>query len=520
MLEIKNQERFTEWCPDIFTPEAIAFLSQIAEQFSGRRETLLEARKETQQRMNDGVLPGFHSETTEIRESEWLVAPPPDKLLDRRVEITAPAERKKIIQALNSPAKVFMADLEDSMAPTWENVTRGQQALHDASRGDCQIHDEARNKTYTLDPRHDCQLIVRPRGWHLPEKNILWKGRPIAGAFVDFALFFFHNAKILHEKQRGPYFYLPKTEHWREAALWNDIMDFAEKALALPPNCTKATLLIETLPAVFQMHEILHAMRGRLLGLNCGRWDYIFSYIKTLNRHAAHVLPQRAQVTMVCPFLSAYSLQLINTCHSRGAHAMGGMSACIPIRGDEVANRAALQNVREDKRREAKNGHDGTWVAHPDLIPIAAEIFDEFMPRAHQKDKPLPPSHSAEQLLIPSSGDITIEGFDNNIQVALRYISAWLGGSGAVPIFNMMEDAATAEISRAQLWQWLHYPTELADGRRINAPLFANRLQAAINAIAAEGEQPHLSGAADLLESLATSTEIADFLTTAAYPSI
>lgn len=520
MLEIKNRDNAESWGADIFTAAAEDFLEKIAARFSMRREALLNARKESQRRFNDGASPDFLSETRELRESDWQVAPPPPQLEDRRVEITAPAERKKIIQALNSSAKVFMADLEDSMAPTWKNVVSGQQALFDACRGKCELHDKARGKTYALNPRHTCQLIVRPRGWHLPEKNIWWKGRPMSGALVDFALFFFHNAAILQKNDRGPYFYMPKTEHWREAALWDEIMNFAESELELPANCAKVTLLIETLPAVFQMHEILHAMRGRLIGLNCGRWDYIFSYIKTLNAHAAHVLPQRAQVTMACPFLNAYSLELVAACHRRGAHAMGGMSAAIPVRGDESANQAALAKVREDKQREVGNGHDGTWVAHPDLIPLAAGVFDAAMPGANQKNRPVTTAHTAAQLLAVPPGNITVEGFDNNIQVALRYMAAWLGGAGAVPIFNMMEDAATAEISRAQLWQWMRYPTTLADGREIKAPLFANRLQAAVNAIAEEGEQTHLSTAADLLEALATSPDMADFLTMEAYSLI
>ncbi|MGI9306439.1 MAG: malate synthase A [Gammaproteobacteria bacterium] len=518
MLEIKNRGKFGEWCPDIFTPEAESFLEKIAARFSSRRETLLDARNEAQRRFDEGAPPGFHGETKEIRASEWQVAEPPAGLLDRRVEITAPAERKKIIQALNSPAKVFMADLEDSLSPVWENIARGQQALFDAARGDCTFEDAARGKTYALNPDGECRLIVRPRGWHLPEKNILWKGRPLSGALADFALFFFHCAKILHDKNRGPYFYLPKTEHWREAALWNDIMDFAEKELALPPNCAKATLLVETLPAVFQMHEILHAMRGRLVGLNCGRWDYIFSYIKTLNRHAAHVLPQRAEVTMASPFMRAYSLELISVCHRRGAHAMGGMSAFIPIRDDENANRAAMAKVLEDKKREAGDGHDGTWVAHPGLIPVAAGAFDEAMPNAHQKHIIPPGKRAAEDFLTAPEGEISLAGFDNNIQVALRYISAWLGGAGAVPIFNMMEDAATAEISRAQLWQWMRYSAKLSDGREIGASLFASRLQAAKNEMEKSGESEHLSAAADILESMATATEMPGFLTLAAYP--
>ena len=516
MLEINNREHFDKWCADIFTPEAVEFLESLVVKFCGRRDTLLEARQEAQERYNDGDLPGFLSETREIRESDWKVAEPPTPLEDRRVEITAPAERKKIIQALNSSAKVYMADFEDSLAPTWQNMVSGQQALFEAARGKCEFQ-EPGGKSYSLNPDHECRLIVRPRGWHLPEKNITYKGRPVSGALVDFGLFFFHNAKVLHERGHGPFFYLPKTEHWREAALWDEIMAFSEEKLGLPKNCAKATLLIETLPAVFQMHEILHAMRGRLIGLNCGRWDYIFSYIKTLSAHAAHVLPQRAEITMATPFMRAYSLELVSVCHQRGAHAMGGMSAFIPIRNDEDANQRALQNVREDKTREAENGHDGTWVAHPGLIPIAVEVFDRIMPGAHQKSMLPPGSRSVEDLLAPHTGGIDIGGFDNNIQVALRYISAWLGGSGAVPIFNMMEDAATAEISRAQLWQWIRYSAELSDGKKINSSLFANRLQAAVNAIGEEGDNPHLSASADILESLVTDGKMADFLTTEAY---
>ena len=520
MLEIKNQDGFNARCPDIFTPEAVEFLRAVVAKFGARRETLLEARQEAQQRFDDGALPGFLAETHELRQLAWEVDDAPPILQDRRVEITAPAERKKIIQALNSPAKVFMADLEDSMSPTWHNITAGQQALFDAARGQCTFNDADSGKSYALSPQHDCRLIVRPRGWHLPEKNILYKGRPISGALADFALFFFHNAKILNDKGRGPFFYLPKTEHWREAALWDDVMTFAEQELRLPAHCTKATLLIETLPAVFQMHEILHAMRHRLVGLNCGRWDYIFSYIKTLSAHAAHVLPQRAQIDMSAAFMNAYSLELISVCHRRGAHAMGGMSAFIPIRGDETANAQAMKQIRADKQREADNGHDGTWVAHPGLIAPAAEVFDTVMPGAHQKHKIPAGGRTAADFLTPSPGEISIGGFDNNIQVALRYLAAWLGGVGAVPIFNMMEDAATAEISRAQLWQWIRYSSVLTDGRQINASLFANRLQAAVNAIATEGDYPHLSAAADILESLMSGGKMADFLTTEAYSQI
>ena len=517
MLDIKNQENFATQCPDIFTPEAIAFIAKISDAFSARGEAILESRREAQQCFDDGDLPGFLPDTRDLRADEWRVAAPPANLQDRRVEITAPAERQKVIQALNSAAKVYMADFEDSMSPTWQNIISGQQALYDAVRGACETTNPQTGKHYTLNPSHTCELIVRPRGWHLAEKHVLWKGRPIIAAFVDFGLFFFHNAKILAERNRGPYFYLPKTEHWREAALWHDIMSFAEKELQLPPNCCRATLLIETLPAVFQMHEILHAMRERLVGLNCGRWDYIFSYIKTLANHPGCVLPARAQVSMACPFLRAYSLELIDTCHRRGAHAMGGMSAFIPIRDDEQANAAALKKVREDKIREAESGHDGTWVAHPGLIETAAEIFNARMPQPNQTDKILGKKHTAAELLAVPTGDISLADFDNNIQVALRYITAWLNGNGAVPIFNMMEDAATAEISRAQLWQWLRYPTKLSDGADISTALFANRLQAAVNNIKSENGNGHLHESSDMLESLVCAPQMTDFLTLGAY---
>ncbi len=467
-------------CEALLTPACIAFALRLAQAFGGEARALLAAREEAAARRDAGELPAFAPETEEIRKSEWQVAPPPPFLQDRRVEITAPAERKKTILALNSDAKVFMADFEDSLTPTWANLMRGQLALFDAARGECTMRDETRNKNYALNPEHKCALIVRPRGWHLQERHVLLNGVPIPGALWDFAVFFHHNAKILLERGRAPCFYLPKTEHWREAELWEKAMSFAEKEHSLPQNCAKATLLIETLPAVFQMHEILHAMRGRLTGLNCGRWDYIFSYIKTLRAFPERVLPGRETVTMAQPFLAAYSRELVETCHKRGAHAMGGMSAFIPIRGDEKANAKALEQVRADKRRELANGHDGTWVAHPDLIAVAREVFDEAMPGENQKTFLAGKTHSAEQLLQTPEGEITADGFDNNIHVALHYIAAWLGGAGAVPIFNLMEDAATAEIARTQLWQWQKYGAKLQGGETVTAALFEERLKAVL----------------------------------------
>ena len=504
----------------ILTPEALAFVEAVAERFGGRRDALLSARREAQERIDGGELPGFLPETADIRKADWQVEDAPAALQDRRVEITAPAERKKIILALNSAAKVYMADFEDSLAPTWGNLMGGQLALYEATRGKCEMSDAARGKSYALNPDHLCQLIVRPRGWHLPEKHVLLNGAPIAGAFLDFGLFFFHNAKTLAEKGRGPFFYLPKTESWKEAELWNDIMDFGEATLGLPANCAKATLLIETLPAVFQMDEILHAMKSRLVGLNCGRWDYIFSYIKTLRARANRMLPERNLVTMAQPLMRAYSLELIKTCHRRNAHAMGGMSAFIPIRGDEAANNAAMQKVREDKQREAESGHDGTWVAHPDLIPVAEEIFNQRLANnAHQKTVAPAVAHKAEDFLTPPPGGVSAAGYDNNIQVGLRYIAAWLGGDGAVPIFNLMEDAATAEIARAQLWQWMRYPTKLNGGGETTREFFNERLRANVEGIRGEGAaiNDKLPQAAELLSDLAQAPVMADFLTLQAY---
>ena len=499
---------------EILTPAALAFVESIAERFTDRRNALMSARCEAQERFDCGELPGFLSGTADIRHDDWQVADAPTVLQDRRVEITAPAERKKIILALNSSAKVCMIDFEDSLAPTWDNLLSGQQALKDAMRGDCRLTNAKTGKEYALNPQHTCELIVRPRGWHLPETNIRYKGAPLVGAFLDFGLFFFHNAKILAEKGRGPFFYLPKTEHWAEAALWNDIMDFAEQQLGVVKNTSKVTLLIETLPAVFQMHEILHAMKNRLIGLNCGRWDYIFSYIKTLRAHGDRVLPERNQVTMTQPLLRAYSLELIKTCHRRNAHAMGGMAAFIPIKNNPIDNRAAMQKVYDDKYNEAMNGHDGTWVAHPDLISIAKGVFDEIMPAANQKNKLPDVVHNEENFLAVPLGDVSIMGFQNNIQVGLRYIAAWLGGTGAVPIFNMMEDMATAEISRSQLWQWLHYPTWLSDNGEVTSDYFTQQMRVIVEGIKRENGivAENLDTAADILTDMVHAPQLDEFL--------
>lgn len=505
---------------DILTPAALAFVETLVKKFANRRDTLLDMRRDAQNRIDYGDLPDFAADTADIRSGDWQVADAPAVIADRRVEITAPAERKKSILALNSSAKVYMADFEDSLSPTWHNLLSGQQAMADAVRGESTMKDEARGKSYALDPEHRCVLFVRPRGWHLPEKNILYNGAPVPGALVDFGLFFFHNARELARRERGPFFYLPKVEHWREAELWDDVMTYAEQALDLPRNTAKATLLIETLPAVFQMHEILHAMKERLVGLNCGRWDYIFSYIKTLRLHGAHVLPERNLVTMKQPLMKAYSLELIKTCHRRNAHAMGGMSAFIPVREDQQANEAALEKVRDDKRHEVQNGHDGTWVAHPDLIEVASAIFDEHMPSDNHKHKIPDVAHTANDFLLVPSGGVSTAGFDNNIQVAVRYIAAWLGGDGAVPIYNLMEDAATAEIARSQLWQWLHYPTRLGCGAEVTKDYFSQRLTAIGDEIKHQLEGSPVQRACELLDEIVRDSTLAEFLTLKAYPHI
>ena len=506
--------------------DVLAFLADLHERFDSRRRALLDARRERQARFDAGELPDFLPQTRAVRESDWRVAPIPPALQDRRVEITGPVDRKMIINALNSGAKVFMADFEDSTAPTFANLADGQLNLRDAVAGTIDyIAPDGRRYAVMDDP---AVLFVRPRGWHLPERHLTVRGEPIAGALFDFGVFAFHNARALQARERGPYFYLPKLESHREAALWNDVMDHAETVLGLPPGAMKATVLIETLPAVFEMDEILHALRTRITGLNCGRWDYIFSYLKTLRMHADRVLPERGQVVMTVPFLKHYSELLIRTCHRRGAFAMGGMAAQIPINHDAAANEAALAKVRVDKLREVTAGHDGTWVAHPALVPIAREVFDAHMPTSNQL-------HVAradvvadrDTLLAPSSGTITRVGFDGNVEICLRYLAAWIDGQGCVPIHHLMEDAATAEISRTQLWQWLHHadrdgaaPLALDDGTRIDFTLFDAALAAARTRLAATAMpgQSRVDAAADLLVRLTHADTIADFLTLAAYP--
>ena len=507
---------------DLLTPDALAFLAQLHRLANDRRVQLLAARRKRQARYDAGELPNFRADTAAIREGEWRVAPIPAALTDRRVEITGPVERKMIINALNSGAKVFMADFEDSSAPSLHNQLDGQVNLRDAVRGTIEFT-SPEGKTYRLN-ENPAVLVVRPRGWHLPERHITVDGEPMAGALVDFGLFAFHNARRLHAADRGPYFYLPKLEAMEEAALWNEVMALAEDELNLPRGAMKATVLIETLPAVFQMHEILHALRERAVGLNCGRWDYIFSYIKTLRGHRDRLLPERAQVGMGVPFLTAYSQLLIQTCHRRGAFAMGGMAAQIPIKGDDAANDAAMAKVRADKLREVQAGHDGTWVAHPALVPVAQAIFDQHMRTPNQlKVLREDIAVTRHQLLTPCAGSISRAGFDNNVEVALRYTASWLEGYGCVPIHHLMEDAATAEIARAQLWQWLHHgELTFTDHAPIDLALFDQVLAAHVHRLKAS----NLTGAARadeaaaLLSELTHADQLADFLTLPAYEKL
>ena len=461
-LPVPAESRF------LFSAEALAFVGALVEKFGERRDDLLVMRQVRQEQFNNGKLPDFKPETKDIRESEWTVAPVPTDLLDRRVEITGPAEPKMIINALNSGARVFMADLEDSLSPTWEKVVEGQKALYDAVRGTLSFT-SPEGKSYTLNDNNLATLIVRPRGWHLPERHVTMNGKPIPGALLDFGLYFFHNAAERIKRGTGPYFYIAKQESAAEAQLWADVFAFSEEYLRIKHGSIKATVLIEVVTATFEMHEILHALKDYAVGLNCGRWDYIFSVIKKFHARADFVMPDRTQITMGTHFLKSYSELLIQTCHKRGAFAMGGMSAFIPVKNDEAANEKAFAAVRADKEREASNGHDGTWVAHPGLIPVAMEVFDRLMPKPNQRTNLRTDVNvTAKDLLTVPQGTITEAGVRNSISVAIQYTAHWLNGLGCVPLFNLMEDAATAEISRSQLWQWLHHKAKLATGEVIS----------------------------------------------------
>jgi malate synthase len=518
---------------ELLTPAALAFLADLHRQFEAARQARLIARQVKAARFDAGELPDFRPDTRAIRDGDWQVAKLPAALLDRRVEITGPVEPKMVINALNSGAKVYMADFEDSTSPTWSNLLTGQRALRKAIAGTLDWMAPDGSKHYVLNKSDLAVLMVRPRGWHLDEKHVLVDDARLSASLFDLGLFAFHNASALAAKDLGPYFYLPKLQCMEEAQLWDEVLAFIEVRLGLPIGQMKVTVLIETLPAAFEMDEILHALRGRVAGLNCGRWDYIFSYLKTFRRHRDRVLPERAQVTMAQGFLKAYSELLIKTCHRRGALAMGGMAAQIPISGDPEANEKALARVRADKQREVGAGHDGTWVAHPALIPIAQEIFDAKMPGPNQlhvlrKDVEV----SRDELIRPSVGTITRAGFDNSVEVCVRYLAAWLDGQGCVPIHWLMEDAATAEISRAQLWQWLHLADGFAgdaplgdslhldDGTPVDFTLFDRALLALPSKLADRMRLPggsRINEAIALLEELTHANELADFLTLPAY---
>jgi len=520
----------------LLTPAALAFLAGLHRRFEGERRIRLAARAVRQGQFDAGALPDFRADTADIRQGDWRVAPIPAALQDRRVEITGPVDPKMVINALNSGASCYMADFEDSTAPTWANLLEGQRALRKAVAGTLDWMAPDGSKHYTLKPEAEqAVLLVRPRGWHLDEKHVLVDGERMSASLFDLGLFCFHNARALATKERGPYFYLPKLQSMEEAALWDAVLSHIERELGMAQGQLKATVLIETLPAAFEMDEILHALKDRIVGLNCGRWDYIFSYIKTFRRHRDRVLPERAQVGMAQPFLKAYSELLIKTCHRRGAHAIGGMAAQIPISGDAEANEAALARLRADKLREVAAGHDGTWVAHPALVPLAREVFDVHMQEPNQRHVLREDVEvSRDDLIKPSLGTITRAGFENNVEVCVRYLAAWLDGQGCVPIHWLMEDAATAEIARAQLWQWLHFtdvpagddgrgPLHLDDGTPVDFALLERALIGLPSKFSDRLRMPgssRINEAIGMLDRLTHAEVLADFLTLPAYERI
>ncbi|EJL6394695.1 malate synthase A [Vibrio navarrensis] len=507
----------------IFPVEAQTFLSQLCARFASQVDELLTAREERQERIDQGELPDFLAQTQDIREGSWKILGIPHDLQDRRVEITGPTDRKMVINALNANVKVFMADFEDSMSPAWEKVLDGQINLRDAVNGTISYTNPDNGKHYQL-VENPAVLICRVRGLHLKEKHVTWQGEIIPGALFDFALYFYNNYKALLKKGSGPYFYLPKLQSHHEAKWWSEVFHFTEDYFGLDTGTIKATVLIETLPAVFEMDEILFSLKEHIVGLNCGRWDYIFSYIKTLKKHPDRVLPDRQVVTMDKPFLNAYSRLLIRTCHKRGAFAMGGMAAFIPAK-DPVENQRVLDKILKDKMLEANNGHDGTWVAHPGLADTAMAVFNQvFGERSNQldvsreQDAPI----SAEELLAPCDGERTEHGMRHNIRVALQYIEAWISGNGCVPIYGLMEDAATAEISRASIWQWIQHQKTLDNGLTVTKALFEQYLKEEIEVVKQEiGDARYQAGrfveAAELMARLTTSDELSNFLTVPGY---
>lgn len=506
----------------ILSAAALDFITDLAVRFTPRVKALLDRRQQIQAQLDSGMKLDFLPDTADIRRSDWTVAPLPDDLQDRRVEITGPVDRKMVINALNSEARCFMADFEDATSPTWQNLIEGQINLRDAIAGTISHEDPKTGRHYSL-ADSTATLLVRPRGWHLWEKHVQVDSEYVPAGLFDFGLFLFHNAKALLAKGTGPYFYLPKLESHLEARLWNDVFHHAQEVLGIAPGTIKATVLIETLPAAFEMDEILYELRDHSAGLNCGRWDYIFSFIKKLHMDRDHILPERHHVTMTQPFMRAYTLLLIKTCHRRNAHAMGGMAAQIPIKDDPAANAIAMEKVRADKLREVEDGHDGTWVAHPGLIPIARAVFDEHMPGPNQIDRKREDVEvKADDLLrMPDDATRSEQGLRDDIRVAVQYIEAWLGGRGAVPLYNLMEDAATAEIARTQIWQWLHLHVSV-DGKPLTEERFLEIMAEEMHQIRREvGDERFSSGhfmqARDIFKHLCLSEKLEDFLTVTAY---
>ncbi len=519
---VEIHARVTPEFEQILTPQAVAFVAKLHRQFDALRQELLARRAARQKHFDSGKLPGFLPDTAKIRDADWTVARQPGDLLDRRVEITGPTDRKMVINALNSGASTFMADFEDANCPTWYNMIDGQLNLRDAVRRAISLEQTGRH--YRLNEK-TAVLMVRPRGWHLVEKHVLVDGKPISGGIFDFGLYFYHNAMELISRGAGPYFYLPKIESHLEARLWNDIFKSSQDELGVGQGSIKATVLIETVLAAFEMDEILWELKDHSAGLNIGRWDYIFSCIKKFRGNKDFCLADRGQVTMTAPFLRAYALLLVKTCHRRNAPAMGGMAAQIPIKNDPAANEAALEKVRQDKIREVSDGCDGTWVAHPALVPIAREVFDKHMPQANQYGKQRPEvTASATSLLdFQPEKPITEGGLRNNISVGIQYVGAWLAGNGCVPVFNLMEDAATAEISRSQIWQWIRSPKGvLDDGRKVSKKLFRALLAEELPKVKSHlGEEAWKTGkyeqAATLFERITTDDTYVEFLTLPAY---
>jgi malate synthase len=505
---------------EILTPQACGFVADLCRVFEGRRQELLARRAARQREIDAGKLPDFLPETAQVRGGDWRVPPPPADLVDRRTEITGPVERKMAINALNSGAQCWMADFEDANSPTWENVIAGQINMRDAVRRTITFT-SPEGKSYALKEK-TATILVRPRGWHLEEKHVLLDGKRISGSLFDWGLYFFHNAKELLGRGSGPYFYLPKLESHLEARLWNDVFVHAQAALGIPRGSVRVTVLIETILGAFEAEEILYELREHASGLNCGRWDYIFSVVKKFRNRPEYLFPDRTLITMTVPFMRAYCLHVINVCHRHGAYAMGGMAAQIPIKNDPAANEAALAKVRADKEREARDGHDGTWVAHPGLVQTAIDAFAQHMRGPNNLQRTHDVKITAAMLLEPLRGPITAAGVTWNLSVGLQYLEAWLGGSGCEPIYNLMEDLATAEISRAQLWQWLRYGATLDDGRKVTPALYDELLPNVLQQIRQEKgaeryDRGYFNRAVELFMRMSKSEQFDEFLSLPAY---